>query len=433
MSSVFKIFSSHDCDFYYDGEYQGHITGDNDRAFRFEVERKGTYRVRFVNSRYKTELRKILVIDVDEEQDVDLDFTEVNAIRIKEIENELRIEAEKRKAAEDAEKKRIAEEMRKAAEEAERKRIEAEKRKAAEEAREKERIQWRKVHPEGLAAVQRNGKYYFENEDHMEVVPPIYDKVLLFSEGFISAKRDGKWGYINTNGQEEIPFIYEYALSFYDGLAKVKKNGKWGYIDKKGNEVIPCEYDSVWGFYEGLARVESNGKWGFVDKAGKQITSCIYNQARDFSEGFAWVKRWQTWGFINKTGMAMSFYPEHIITDFSEGYAGIIQWRVARFIGSELGMTMASEDYEHLGQFIDGLAFVKRNGKYGYIDKSFKEVIPCIYDTAWNFNKGLAMVSLANKSYLIDRCGNEINGSLEEYYKNCVEGFNYDDFYRGCI
>lgn len=429
MSSVFKIFSPEDCDFYYDGEFQGHITGNSDRSFRFEVKRKGTYRVRFVNSIFKSELRMNLSIGVDEEQDIELNFSEVNA----EIERLRQIEAEKRKAAEAAEKKRIEEEKRKAAEEAERKRIEAEKRKAAEEAREKERIQWRKVHPEGLAAVQRNGKYYFENEDHIEVVPPIYDKVLLFSEGFISAKKDGKWGYLNTNGQEEIPFIYEYALSFYDGLAKVKKNGKWGYIDKKGKEVIPCEYDSVWGFYEGLARVEYNGKWGFVDKSGKQITSCIYNQARDFSEGFAWVKRGQTWGFINKTGMERSFYPEHIITDFSEGYAGIRQWRVACFISSAHGMTIASEDYEHLGQFTDGLAFVKRNGKYGYIDKSFKEVIPCIYDTAWNFNKGLAMVSLGNKSYLIDRCGNEINGSLEEYYKNCVEGFNYDDFYRGCI
>ena len=88
MSSLFKIFSTDDCDCYYDGEYQGHIIGNSDRAFRFEVERKGTYRIRFVNSRYKTELRKILVIDINEEQDVDLDFTEVNAIRIKEIENE---------------------------------------------------------------------------------------------------------------------------------------------------------------------------------------------------------------------------------------------------------------------------------------------------------------------------------------------------------
>lgn len=53
MSSVFKIFSSEDCDFYYDGELQGHISANSDKSFRFEVKNKGTYRMRFVNSHFK--------------------------------------------------------------------------------------------------------------------------------------------------------------------------------------------------------------------------------------------------------------------------------------------------------------------------------------------------------------------------------------------
>ena len=97
MSSVFKIFSPEDCDFYYDGDFQGHITGNNVKSFRFEVQRKGTYSVRFINSRYKSELRVRLNIGMDEEQDVELDFSEVNAPIIK---------------AEEAEKKRIQEERR---------------------------------------------------------------------------------------------------------------------------------------------------------------------------------------------------------------------------------------------------------------------------------------------------------------------------------
>ena len=42
MSSVFKIFSIEDCDFYYDGELQGHISANSDKSFRFEVKNKGT-------------------------------------------------------------------------------------------------------------------------------------------------------------------------------------------------------------------------------------------------------------------------------------------------------------------------------------------------------------------------------------------------------
>lgn len=32
----------------------------------------------------------------------------------------------------------------------------------------------------------------------------------------------------------------------------------------------------------------------------------------------------------------------------------------------------------------DGLALVKRGGKYGYIDRMGKEVIPCVYDSEYS-------------------------------------------------
>lgn len=85
MSSVFKIYSPEDCDFYYDGELQGHIDGNSDRAFRFEVERKGAYRLKFVNSKYKSVLIVKVSIDADEEREVELDFSEVNEPVIRKI------------------------------------------------------------------------------------------------------------------------------------------------------------------------------------------------------------------------------------------------------------------------------------------------------------------------------------------------------------
>ena len=46
MSSVFKIFSTEDCNLYYDGELQGHISANSDKSFRFEVQNRGSYRMR---------------------------------------------------------------------------------------------------------------------------------------------------------------------------------------------------------------------------------------------------------------------------------------------------------------------------------------------------------------------------------------------------
>ena len=88
MSSIFKIYSPEDCDFYYDGELQGHIDSNSKKAFRFEVERKGVYRLEFINSEYHTELMMKVSIDADEEREVELDFSEVNEPVIRERERE---------------------------------------------------------------------------------------------------------------------------------------------------------------------------------------------------------------------------------------------------------------------------------------------------------------------------------------------------------
>lgn len=55
------------------------------------------------------------------------------------------------------------------------------------------------------------------------------------------------------------------------------------------------------------------------------------------------------------------------------------------------------------------LAQVKRNGKYGYIDSTGQEKIPCIYDKVDIFNNGKLKVKEREREFYIDTNGNEIN------------------------
>ena len=66
--------------------------------------------------------------------------------------------------------------------------------------------------------------------------------------------------------------------------------------------------------------------------------------------------------------------------------------------------------------FDEGLANVELDGKYGFIDKSCKEVIPCKYDTvryrlreSGYFSEGLAEVKLDDFHWAwIDKKGKEV-------------------------
>jgi hypothetical protein len=64
--------------------------------------------------------------------------------------------------------------------------------------------------------------------------------------------------------------------------------------------------------------------------------------------------------------------------------------------------------YDEAEDFSDGLARVQLNGKKGYVDRTGQEVIPCKYDRIMNFFEGLAEVQLNGKWGYIDRTGQEV-------------------------
>ena len=53
----------------------------------------------------------------------------------------------------------------------------------------------------------------------------------------------------------------------------------------------------------------------------------------------------------------------------------------------------------------DDIWFIRENGKFGYMDKSGKIVVPCIYENTWGFTEGLAGVKIDGKLGFIDKTG----------------------------
>lgn len=455
MSSLFKIYSPEDCDFYYDGEYQGHISGNSDKAFRFEVERKGTYRVRFVNSRYKSELRKNLIIGVDEEQDVDLDFTEVNAAFVRaeeEKERQRRLEEEKRKKAEEAERKKreldeaarrrsIEEEKRKELEAAERMRIEAERRKIKEEAERRQRIASAldgvdecRGFCEGMALIKKDGKYGFMDIAGNVVIPIQYNDVCEyyehkylynFHEGLACICKNGRYGFVDKGGNEVIPCMLVNATFFSEGLARFRsEDWREGYINKAGIQVIK---GGVGDFHDGLATFCRFNKWGCIDKMGNDIISPVYDEPISFSEGLGRTTKDGNRIFIDKNGKVVINLHKDIdwVGCFREGLAGLHRgkkWSFIDMTGNEV--IQCNCDWLQ-GYFSEGLAMFNRNKKCGYIDKKGNEVIPCVYDYAKEFSEGLALVQRNGKYGYINRQGIEVIPCIYNSGTNFSEGYAF--------
>ena len=74
--------------------------------------------------------------------------------------------------------------------------------------------------------------------------------------------------------------------------------------------------------------------------------------------------------------------------------------------------------YDEAFPFYDGLARVKEDNKFGYIDKNGEYVIPPIYDLADDFSGGLAIVTSGNEYFMINTKG------YKQDQKNPVRSIN---------
>ena len=140
-------------------------------------------------------------------------------------------------------------------------------------------------------------------------------------------------------------------------LKPIYENGRWGYADESGKVVIAAQYDAALPFADGRAQVgvvdeelpeidaQPNLKWGYIDERGRVLVELRYAVLHNFSENLAAVAVLDT----------------------------------------------KNPERPYLGRVLD-----RRNLKWGYVDKSGREVIPLQFLGAGDFSEGLAPVNVVN-------------------------------------
>lgn len=193
----------------------------------------------------------------------------------------------------------------------------------------------------------------------------------------------------------------------------VKQAEYWGYIDQSGNNVIAPQFDRAFTFREGLALVRnSDHKYGFIDEKGQYKIQPAYKDAGGFSEGLAnVVKENQRIEYIDRSGRTEITLDGSIETayPFKEGVAMIRKDEKYGYIDKK-GKIIIPAQYEEAGHFSEGKAYVVLSGsdkdqQYGYINKEGKLVINPQFERAGDFKEGMAMIKTGKKYGFISESG----------------------------
>jgi hypothetical protein len=212
------------------------------------------------------------------------------------------------------------------------------------------------------------------------------------------------YGFARPDGSILVWPRYDYAEDFSDGFAAVYKDFKWGHIDAAGREIVPPIYGLDTGgaligysFHNGYAVLELADEWIILDTLGNVV---FEHSWKDGNRYF----RLEDWCALGSDLIWYSQRPE-------EAQEGTVRYGLMKADGSILtdalweGYDLRDEE-DGLTFSAEGLQAVKRNGLWGYIEATGACALTFGWNNARNFVNGLAFVEKDGKMAYIDHSGN---------------------------
>ncbi|MCA0237182.1 MAG: WG repeat-containing protein [Bacteroidetes bacterium] len=355
-----------------------------------------------------------------------------------------------------------------------------------------------------LAAVRKDGLWTYIDTSGRQKITEVFEAADYFIYGFAWVKKNGKWGMINTDGVFVVPAKYDnYQPWFYGHLggsisdrATVKDStfSLFRWRDK----VVTVEGNEVFEFRDGIALVatvigsfyENGNQYYFIDTTGKRLFGKVFDEAVSFSEGKAAVFINNEWMYINtkgeplfklkldKNGIELAIAGEfhdnrvqikhHLQSTFlDENGETIIPWVYYqndirqgdqiwikestldtpfwRLYDLNSGKLIIDEKYQEIMRESEGLTWVKRDNKWGILNRQGVEVLEPTYDMPfygnydnydYSFKGSLALAQAGSEWWFIDPEGNSVlsqlfkinidsprNDSVIPYNENGLYGF----------
>tara|TARA_R110002033_G_scaffold37974_1_gene77155 strand:- start:5662 stop:7608 length:1947 start_codon:yes stop_codon:yes gene_type:complete len=233
--------------------------------------------------------------------------------------------------------------------------------------------------------------------------------------------------------------MHKYGETGYDykflnqTLLRINHKNKWGFINIEGEIIVPIKYDFV-GIYtpNHVCLVKMNGKWGAINEVGKEVIPIIYEdiQNDDYNREYFIANLKGKAGLLNSNNeILIPFRFDKISQVDDSGYYFYAEIGERKIKFNRKGEEVKKFDGIHL-EFSEGLAVVKEEDESGfiisgYVNESKELVIPIIYQRAYSFEHGIAIVQNMDSKWGCINTKGEI-----------VIPFEYDDMglcYRGLL
>ena len=201
----------------------------------------------------------------------------------------------------------------------------------------------------------------------------------------------GKWGFVNEKGKTKIKMKYDRVEPFSQGLSCVKSDGLYGYINEEGNLVTGIMYETASSYFrtatdQVLTCCKKEGMYGLLRSDGSVYIDFQYTDLRivNYAYALATDKSGKVNVIILEARPSSTAYDE-------VSFVGGTDYAIAKsgntFFIDRKGKEVKDLCFDDAEDMEGGLVLVRKNGKYGVLDKNLHMIVPCNYANA-GFDKG---------------------------------------------
>ena len=307
--------------------------------------------------------------------------------------------------------------------------------------------------------VSKEGKFGVVDSDGKVILKPEYVDVTNLGkdikDGFIIKNDDGKFGIVNYSGDVVLNATYESILKIYgNNLYVVKKSGKQVLIKNDGTELLTNGFDEITAILKNQENgiiIKDGSKYGVLKTTGENVIQSKYDELKEAKSGILIAKENGKYGIIDLEGNTKvefkynsciynesaniyitedeNFNNEILDDEFNVKLSGILvdfsnekDYIELRVNNEYKYYNFKLEEKNVADIFTSNTLFLsKKDGKYGFLDKTGNVVVEYIYDDATEQNRyGYAGVKKDGKWGAIDNKGTlvqEPTYKLDDYLK----------------
>ncbi len=270
----------------------------------------------------------------------------------------------------------------------------------------------------GYAAVKSNERWGYVDADAKNQLNPLYQQAGVFTDYAPVVGQDGSACYIDESGNTKISATQfkdkdgkaaqvQRFQPIVDGLVLAYDGKAWAYFDAASYQERFGGYQDATVIANGIGAVTKDGKaWALIGADGQELTGYDYRQAVANERGVIcctnglFVAQDGYFYLVDKTGKKINSSRYDTAVAFNENSWAAVQKDGKWIFVNESGKEKDLGDFEEAKSFSNGLAAVKSDGLWGYIDLEGNLAIDCIFYGAGAFNStGVAFVKPTDKEW----------------------------------